>query len=523
MFPMNDNKKIYDIIIIGGGLGGLTAGAKLTKDGYKVLLIERNHKPGGCATTFKRKDYTMEVSLHALDGLDINDPKRKLFEDLGIFEHVEFVSTPEFYRIKNKRIDISIPNSKDEAIRLLIKKFPDEARGIRFFFRTTDAIRLEYNRLPLVRWKIYLLLPFFPILFPNLVFNTFKTLGRLLDDQITNEDLKIILAGNVLYYHNDPLTMSLIYFCTAQANFYNGGTYYIKGGSQKLSDYLAKVITDNNGKILFNHQVETILTKKGRAVGVQYSSLLLKTPEKIYAQAKMIIANTAIPNVAAMLHGKEQRRLKQKIQHLRTSCSIISVYIGFKSNLQSLGNKHCTTFILDDCIKELSDMKKNFRDVFTRRSFFFTDYGQIDSGLSPENKAVGTVSAPDYFTDWENLSKEEYQKKKEEVARIIFRRLENIIPGITNEIDCYEVGTPKTIQRQTLNPDGVAYGFSQLPLQAGLFRLPSKSPVKNLYFASAWASPGGGFTGAMLSGWLCAHEVTGALKPSFSFLTKKIF
>jgi all-trans-retinol 13,14-reductase len=59
----------FDTIIIGGGLGGLTAGATLAKFGKKVLLLEQHYIPGGCATTFKRRDYVMEVGLHELDGL----------------------------------------------------------------------------------------------------------------------------------------------------------------------------------------------------------------------------------------------------------------------------------------------------------------------------------------------------------------------------------------------------------------------------------------------------------------------
>ena len=61
----------YDVIVVGGGLGGLTAGAKLAKEGRKVLLIEQHDRPGGCATTFKRRDFIMEVGLHEMDGLDI--------------------------------------------------------------------------------------------------------------------------------------------------------------------------------------------------------------------------------------------------------------------------------------------------------------------------------------------------------------------------------------------------------------------------------------------------------------------
>ena len=63
------SKNTFDTIIIGGGLGGLTAGATLAKLGKKVLLLEQHYVVGGCATTFKRKDYVMEVGLHEMDGL----------------------------------------------------------------------------------------------------------------------------------------------------------------------------------------------------------------------------------------------------------------------------------------------------------------------------------------------------------------------------------------------------------------------------------------------------------------------
>ena len=75
----------YDIIIIGAGLGGLTAGAKLAREGKKVLLIEQHNKPGGCATTFKRGDFTLEVGLHEMDGPSPGDMKSRIFNELDVF------------------------------------------------------------------------------------------------------------------------------------------------------------------------------------------------------------------------------------------------------------------------------------------------------------------------------------------------------------------------------------------------------------------------------------------------------
>ncbi len=487
----------YDVIIIGGGLGGLIAGAKLAKEGKTVLLIEQHYIPGGCATTFKRKDYIMEVGLHELDGLDKNDIKTKIFNDLKVFDNVEFLRLPEFYRFTNERIDIVIPDNRQQAIKVLTKHFPKEKTGIKKFFKVIYKIQQQVNRLPLERWKIILMLPVFPLLFPHLIFWTYTTVGSFIDSIIKDEDLKLTLLANLGYYHNDPYSTSLIYFSVAQASYYNGG-YFIKGGSQKLSDYLAKVITDNNGQVLLGNKVTKIITQDNAAIGIEYQN------KQLFADT--IIANAAIPNVINLLPTANQKLLKKKTEKLEISCSLISIYIGFKREIKQF-NKHYSTFIADNSVNNLTDMQKNAKADFDTRGFVFVDYSQIDSDLAPTGKTVGTICTYDYLSDWENLDSEQYQHKKQQVAATIFKRLETIIPGITQEIEYYEVATPKTINRYTLNPRGSVYGFAQIPKQAGIFRIRNKSPIKNLYFASAWTNPGGGFTGAIWSGWLCANEV----------------
>ena len=123
-----------DVIIIGAGLGGLIAGAKLAKEGKKVLLIEQHYKVGGCATTFKRKGKTFEIGLHEMDGLDNSeDPKIELFRELGVFDNVEFVRVPEFFRFIKGDFDIVIPHDIQKAIDTLLKAFPEDFNGKIFF------------------------------------------------------------------------------------------------------------------------------------------------------------------------------------------------------------------------------------------------------------------------------------------------------------------------------------------------------------------------------------------------------
>jgi phytoene dehydrogenase-like protein len=182
----------YDVIIIGAGLGGLTAGAKLAKEGRKVLLVEQHYVVGGCATIFKRKDFTFEVGLHQLDGLHDKDPKKKIFAELGVFDHVEFIKIDEFYRFKNNRLDFTIPANAELAIAKLCQKFPHEKKGIRKFFQKINAIYEEVTRLPEKHWQRLLLIPVFPFLYPNLTLAIKQTLGSFLDSIIKDQDLKLL-------------------------------------------------------------------------------------------------------------------------------------------------------------------------------------------------------------------------------------------------------------------------------------------------------------------------------------------
>jgi hypothetical protein len=122
-------------------------------------------------------------------------------------------------------------------------------------------------------------------------------------------------------------------------------------------------------------------------------------------------------------------------------------------------------------------------------------------------KSEGVICAVDYIEDWENLNKEDYDVKKEEVAQVLLQRLEKQYPGIRNSIEYYEVATSKTIERYTSNPSGSVYGYAQTKDQIANKRFRNNFLIPNLYFASAWAFPGGGFEGAIQGGFLAALQM----------------
>lgn len=497
----------YDAIIIGAGLGGLTAGAKLARSGKKVLLIEQHTIPGGCATHFKRKDFTIEVSLHEMDGLDAIDLKTKIFEDLDIFKHVELIRLPEFYRYTKAEIDFVMPDDSSRAIRALTERFPEERKGIADYFRTIGGIRKELSQLPRSRlWQI-LSLPIFPLLFPLITQYANKALGDFLDETIDDEQLKLLLIANLGYYHDDPYSMAMLYFSIAQDAYYAGG-WYVRGGSQKLSDYLAASITSTGGKILYRHMVEEIIVEKRRAVGVKYRKKGKKNDGLLTARAGHILANNAVPNLTEMLPERESKKLKKSISELKRSCSIITLYLGFSKPAKELGNKHYSTFIANPKVNSLKDFAEDLKhSPYDKRGLIFVDHSQIDSGLAPEGKSLGLLATTDYAENWEGLSRIAYKKKKEAVSQQMIEKLESLIPGIKDHIEYYELSTAKTIERYTLNPGGATYGFAQTTEQSGNKRYGQKSPIKNLHIASAWGFPGGGFSGAIIGGYLASLKV----------------
>jgi len=474
----------YDIIIIGSGLGGLTAGAKLAKEGKKVLLVEQHDRPGGCATTFKRKDFTFEVGLHEMDGLDRRDMKTRIFNDFGVFDEVHFLKVPEFYHFINGRYEITMPHDPEKAIKVLTENFPEEVIGIKAYF---DQILNARKKAKESEGK------------PEI------SLGEFLDSIINDEDLKLVLLGNLGYFHDDPYSISLNYYSIAQGSYFQGGGNFIKGGSQKLSDYLSDFIEKNGGKVLLKHLVTEIITESNRAVGIKYMKVGNETSESFLAHGNEIIANAAIPNVASMLlpedYGKE---LQQQFDKLELGASLLTVYFGFKKRVKDLGSKYYSTFVFDDSIKTQADIKANNKGDFRNRSFTFVDYSQLDSMLTRGEKSVGVICCIDYLTDWDKLNKENYKEKKKEVAEIFIGKLEKLIPGIQSQIEFYEVGTSKTVARYTLNPGGAVYGFAQTPERVITEQFQS---IDKLHFASAWTKIGGGFSGAIFSGYLCAMDI----------------
>jgi len=193
--------------------------------------------------------------------------------------------------------------------------------------------------------------------------------------------------------------------------------------------------------------------------------------------------------------------LSREIKKNRIGASLLTVYYGFSRPLREKGNKSYSTFVYDASVQSQADILENNHSEFGTRSFTFVDYSLIDSGLAPQGKSVGAVCCIDYPSDWEGLTREEYDRMKADVADAMTERCDKIIPGFRESVEYVEVATSLSVKRFTLNPEGAVYGFAQNPGKSTSYL---KALPDNIHIASAWGKFGGGFSGAILSGYMTA-------------------
>ena len=477
------------VTIIGGGLGGLTSGALLAKDGHKVTLLEQHNIVGGCATTFKRKGgFTCEVGLHEMDGVYSNPQIKKIFDKLDVYNNVEFVKPDEFFSVTTKNSTFIMPDNLYEAQERLTEKFSYEQKGIEKYFKLIGSVSKELETLQSVSWYHYLL---FPLLFSNILRYRNKTVTEVLDKIIKNDELKLILNTNVQYYNDSPNTLSFLLHSVAQYSYYSGGGWFIKGGSQNLSDYLAKVIRANGGDVITKANVIACDSKH-----VTY----LHKKEKITLPTDVIISNLS-PEQTYKLFQEEYTETKE------IADSLLTIYIGFSQNLKEVyGKKPYSNFIFDE-IDSVNSYNAMLKKDISDRGFVFVDYSQVDSKLTKDaSKSFGVICLSDFIEEWQDLSENDYKIKKQNLLDATLSKLEIYYPHIKELVEYAEVGTAKTVHRYIKTPNGTAYGFKPTPKQ--FFKLPKvrSDKITNLYFVGQWVIAGG-FSPAISSGWLCHNAI----------------
>ncbi|MFP4333629.1 MAG: phytoene desaturase family protein [Campylobacterales bacterium] len=479
-----------DIVVIGGGLGGLTYAAIAASKGYSVTLLEQYARVGGYATTWHRSGVHIEGALHEIDDLSKDSFKAQILKELGIYDKLEIVYASKNYRVITNSGDYSVPHSKDGFEKMLIELFPEEKESIKKYFKTITDIKNEVYEVSSLKGFAKLKLLLFPILYKNLAKYDKASVAELMNELFSSEELKLLVLHKLGYYSDNPNSLGAIFFSIAECSYSEGGGWFIKGGSQKLSNALKDVIEAHGGEVITNAEVITILTKDNRASGVKYR----KKDKFQTLEADMVINNASPLWAVDALENKSSldKETFELYKNAKIGPSSFGVYMVVDGAKAPEGRAY-STFVYSEA-KSMDNLSSSSYSEFESRDMEIADYGAIDSGLSDKNRRLVSLFVTDRYEEWCELSEVAYKEKKERCAQILLKRVEKLYPDIIDSLISYEAATPMTMERYTKATKGAIYGFSQTPLQSGRHREKFSRLLPNLINISGWGEIGGGFS-----------------------------
>lgn len=481
----------YDVIIIGAGLGGLTAASILAKNRKRILLLEKNPIPGGYVVNFRRKGFEFDAGLHMMFGCHKNGNTYNILNQCGVSRKIKFLKPEYLYRGIYPDFDFRVLQSNIQSyVKLLQQMFPPEKKGIKSLFK---EIKNNYNGI----YKFDRI----GTLTHEFIFSINNTCDKLLNKYIEHPKLRTIIFQLWPYFGLPPSKLPFFYFCYPWYDFFEGGGFYPLGGGKAIINALTKSIIKNKGDILFNHNVKKIIIKNNIAKGV-----IVNNGEEYFG--KIIISNIdACRTFKNLIEDKMlPPEFLRELNNIEPSISAFQIYLGLNIDLKNVGFPDYEVFINPDY-----DLERQFQDSiennFDRVPYSMTGYSNLVKSHAPKKRSTLVITVFSGYDFWRKLSNRDYKKTKELMAMKLIKRAEDIIPRLSSYIDVQEVATPLTMERYTGNYKGAIYGWAPLISQTGFRRMDSKTPIKNLYLAGAWTRPGGGTTGVMYSGKSIAEKI----------------
>jgi all-trans-retinol 13,14-reductase len=499
---MSSEARRFDVIVIGSGIGGLTAALTLAKKQRSVLVLEAGKQLGGYTNPFKRRHYSFDPGLHYIGECGPGGHFSRLVEGLGL-DGLRFreLDPNGFDRLIFPGYEVAMPKGADRYHERLARDFPHEKKGLARFFTLLREFKgaisaLEKLRGPASFLKAAPHLPF-------LVKYGRATFKDLLDPLIKDPLLKAVLAAQGGDYGLPPSRASAM-IGLGLLDHYLGGAYFPVGGSRALRDAFVKGIEREGGVLLRNHAVDRIEVSGGRVTGVRCRNGAEFQAETVVSNADAGVTYRELVGVEHLSAG-----MRKKTERMRLSLASICLFIGTDLDVSRAGMTdaniwHYPTIDLDRGYEPLA------RGELPPDDFFFLSSPSLKDPDSPDKAPPGhstleLVTLVPYapFTRWAGTKTmkrgEEYKAFKAELGDRYLRCVERHIPGIRDHLMVMEVATPVTNVSFAEAPDGSIYGPEATPDQMGPWRYPPKGDVEGLYLCGS-STLGAGIVPAALSG-----------------------
>lgn len=519
---VSEDNEQFDVIVIGAGISGLTAGALLSKAGLKVVILEKHYVIGGYLQGFERNGFIFDTAIHWLNQCGEKGTVTKVFNYID-----PNYPKPQSMKVINRHysniLDYKLSNNPEELRQKLIQDFPHEEKGLNNFFnaakniakislkfpqlfRSTETMGFIEKTLYNIR-KISIGFPLVKYVFYSGEEGMKKGLGKFFQDPklmslwSTEKDLLSCLFPIAWAYNNDYQNPPI-------------------GGSQAFPNWLENVINKTNSCIKLSSPVTEIIVENNQFIGVKYSNR-----GKTYTlNAKHLIAacDTSMLYEKLLKKHFEGHKIIEKLNKSELYSSSVTISLALNKPCEDLGFSSELTLICNDkntlrAEHSSGDPKKVAISVLSPTV--------RDKSMCPENKGVLTLYVPayiDYDNNWKTTKNEkgefvrndEYKQLKQDFANIIIERVaEKMCPNLKEHIEFMEIATPITYHRYSWNKNGTMMGTRPGKINMQLKVAHYKTEIKNITIGGHWAELGGGVPIAVKAAYNSSLIVLKDLKP----------
>ncbi len=491
------NYEAYDAIVIGSGIGGLSAAGLLSLAGKKVLVLERHDRPGGYAHSFRRGNYNFDAAVHLVAGCSEGGLIDALLRVLSVREKCEFIRTNPFYNTSFPNFSLDAPLGRKEFFETHVDVFPEERGNL---WKLMDMIEKMYTEM--------IQFPAEPNILdfakairksPTLTRYSGATLQQMMDKYIENPKLKSTFSSLWPYLGLPPSRLSFLYWSAMLSSYLDEGAFYCKGTFQNFANALVSGLQRNGGELMLHTRVERIIVRNNAVIGVK-----LENGEMI--RAPMVVSNVDATQTFEEMVGESKlpRSYLRKLRKMKPSLSAFVMFLTTDLDLAAQEARH-EMFYYNSWDHEEAYNSILKGEIASSTSTFIVNVPTLtDPSLAPKGQHLMTATTLvpyDIAGSW--------RAEKQSYGDRLMQQVESRFPGLKDRIRMMEGATPRTMERYTLNLTGAIYGWEVSPAQVGRGRLGHKTPIKGLYLSGHWTQPGGGIYGVVVSGVQTAMMLLG--------------
>ena len=491
----------YDIIIIGSGLGGLVCANTLSKEGYKVCVLEKNFAFGGCLRSYNRKGRIIDTGIHYVGRLDEGQILNQYFKYMGILDRLKLRRLDEdgydMISLAGKEYKHAMGN--ENFIETLSRVFPNERENIRRivtkFKDVGDLINVE-----MLRNKN---------LFSGNVLPYFNySASDFLKENTSNQTLRNVIAGATILSGGEEENTPLYTFATI-LNSNIESSYRFVDGSQQVADLLIESIRTNGGVVRNRSEVTRLVVKNDKIIGVEING-------SEYIEGDSFISG--IHPVALLNILDKTKYIKKayisRINSLRNSLGFFTLSILLKNNAFPYINRNYYYFNENN-----PWIKPDYAKRGVRKVFFCTSATSDSDSYAKVVQILEPMFWPE-VAKWENTSidkrGEEYAEFKQQRAEELIDYVESFNPGLKQAVEDFSTSTPLTYRDYTGTCEGSAYGIIKDYNDVLICLLPVKTKIPNL-FITGQNNNVHGMIGVFLTAMYTCSEFVGA-----QYLAKKV-